>query len=88
MYPFLPLPEEATLVSPLPLPTCCILPWLYLELTLILDQTDLPVNSLLLPSSLLHGLFRDWESQELTGFSFWAACYLLVLGFYLDTLNL
>lgn len=55
MDAFLPLAEEAALVSPFSLTTRCSLPWLYLELTLTLDQTGLPVNSLLLPSSL-HGL--------------------------------
>lgn len=56
MYRFLLLAEEAALISLFPLITCCTLLWLYLEFTLMLDQTDLPVNSLLLPSSLLHGL--------------------------------
>lgn len=55
MYPFLPLPEEAALVSPFLLTTHYSLAWLYLELTFISDQTGWPVNSLLLPSSL-HGL--------------------------------
>ena len=56
MYPFLALAEEAALVSPFPLTTGCSLPWLCLELAIVSGQTDLPVKSWLLPSSLLHGL--------------------------------
>lgn len=72
VYHFLLLAEVASLVSLLPLTTCCSLPWLYLEFTLMLNQTDWPVISLLLPLPLLHGLL----------------CYLPVLAFSLDTLNL